>query len=422
MKFVVAVHGTRGDVEPCAAVGLELWRRGHDVCMAVPPNLVGFVESAGLAAVPYGRDSEEHINAVADYVRGVVKMQNPISVARTAKGLFVEGWAEMSRTLTALADSADLVLTGVAYHGVAANVAEYYGIPVAALHHFPMQVNGRLGLPSVPVPPPLIRSTMRTAWWLYWQISREVEQAQRRELGLPKAKSSATQRIAENGSLEIQAYDEVCFPGLAAEWNGRRPFVGALTLDLASDADDEVASWIAAGTPPIYFSFGSTPVKSRSQTLEMIAAACAELGERALVYSGVDDTGQLPSFDHVKVVGPVNYTTIFPACRAVVHHGGAGTTAAVLRAGIPALVLWEVADQPLWAAVVTRLKVGSARRLSGITQKSLVRELREILAPGYVARARDVATRTTKPAAGASAAATLLEDAVRDKLLPLERH
>lgn len=54
MKFVLASYGTRGDIEPCAAVGRELIRRGHDVCMAVPPDLIGFVEAAGLTAVPYG--------------------------------------------------------------------------------------------------------------------------------------------------------------------------------------------------------------------------------------------------------------------------------------------------------------------------------------------------------------------------------
>lgn len=64
MKFVVASYGTRGDIEPCAAVGLELQRRGHDVCLAVPPNLIGFVETAGLSAVAYGsRDSQEELRA-----------------------------------------------------------------------------------------------------------------------------------------------------------------------------------------------------------------------------------------------------------------------------------------------------------------------------------------------------------------------
>ena len=70
----------------------------------------------------------------------------------------------MSRTLTSLADSADLLLTGQTYHGVAANVAEYYDIPLAGLHHFPVRVNGQLALPSIPSPAPLTRSTMRAAW------------------------------------------------------------------------------------------------------------------------------------------------------------------------------------------------------------------------------------------------------------------
>ena len=141
-------------------------------------------------------------------------------------------------------------------------------------------------------------------------MMKKVEDAQRRELGLPKATGPSSRRIAERGSLEIQAYDEVCFPGLAAEWakwNGRRPFVGALTMELPTDADEEVASWIAAGTPPIFFGFGSMPVESPADTLAMISAACAQLGERALVCSGWSDFSDVPHFDHVKVVGAVNY-------------------------------------------------------------------------------------------------------------------
>ena len=208
---------------------------------------------------------------------------------------------------------------------------------------------------------------------------KKVEDAQRRELGLPKATGPSPRRITERGSLEIQAYDEVCFPGLAAEWakwNGQRPFVGALTMELPTDADEEVASWIAAGTPPIYFGFGSIPVESPADTLAMIGAACAQLGERALVCAGGTDFSHVPHFEHVKVVGAVNYAAIFPACRAVVHHGGAGTTAAGLRAGVPTLILWTLPDQPLWGAAVKRLKVGTARRFSTTTEKSLVADLR----------------------------------------------
>ena len=411
MKVVLAAHGTRGDVEPCATVGLELLRRGHEVRMAVPPNLVGFVESAGLAAVGYGPDSQQQVNAVADFVHHAFKLQNPISLVRAGRELFVEGWAQMSRTLTPLADGADLLVTGQTYHGVVANVAEYHDIPLAGLHHFPICVNGQLAFPSIPSPPHLVRSTLRAAWWLYWRMTKDVDDAQRRELGLPRAAAPAAKRMTERGFLEIQAYDEVCFPALAEEWNSRRPFVGALTMELPTDADGEVASWIAAGTPPIYFGFGSTPVQSPAGTIAMIAAACAELSERALIYSSTSGSHCISNSDNVKLVGPVNYAAIFPSCRAVVHHGGAGTTAAGLRAGVPMLVLWDVADQPLWGAQVTRMKVGRARRLSTATRESLVADLHDIVAPQYVTRAREIATRVTKPADSVTAAADLLEGA-----------
>lgn len=417
MKFVLASHGTRGDIEPCATVGVELVRRGHDVRMAVPPNMVGFVESAGVPAVAYGPDTREQIAEVADFAHNALKLQNPAELARTFKGLFVEGWAEMSRTLTELADGADLLMTGQTYHGVVANVAEYQDIPVAGLHHFPMRVNGQIGVPFLPAPVPVVRTTFKALWWLYGQITKAEEDAQRRELGLPKATAPAIRRMTERGSLEIQAYDLACFPGLAREWNGLlpwRPFVGALTLDLPATSDDEVAAWIAAGEPPIYFGFGSTPVQSPAETVAMIADACAELGERALIYSGesVPSTSGAEQGDHVKLVGLVNYTTILPMCRAAVHHGGAGTVAAGLRAGLPTLVLWDVADQPIWGAQVKHLKVGSARRLTRITRKSLVRQLRAILAPECVARVREIAPKMTKPAVGVATAADLLEQTV----------
>ncbi|SON63808.1 putative glycosyltransferase [Mycobacterium simulans] len=413
MKFVLAVHGTRGDVEPCAAVGAELLRRGHEVQMAVPPNLLEFVETAGLTGVAYGLDSGEQINAVAAFVRNLTRAQNPLNLARAAKELFVEGWAEMGKTLATLTEGADLLMTGQVFHGVAANVAEHYDIPLAALHHFPMRVNGQIAIPFIPTPARLMRSLMTVSWRLYAYMSEDADRAQRDELGLPPAAASAAQRMLERGTPEIQAYDHVLFPGLAAEWNGQRPFVGALTMELHTEPNDELKSWIAAGTPPIYFGFGSTPVQSPSETVTMISDACAEVGERALIYSPPNSSTDVPHADHVKLVGLINYTTILPTCRAAVHHGGAGTTAACLRAGLPTLILWEVADQPIWAGSVKRLKIGSARRLSNITRKSLVAELRSILAPECAARARKLAPQMTKPAAGVAAAADLLEKTVR---------
>jgi UDP:flavonoid glycosyltransferase YjiC (YdhE family) len=417
MKFALANWGRRGDIEPCVAVGRELLRRGHDVRMAVPPDLVGFAESAGLAAVACGPDTQAIMEVTRNYwtcfFDNPWRIQDLARLRRELNEGITQCWEAMSTMLMSLADGADLLFTGVNFEAPAANVAEYYDIPLATLHWFPVRAGTQL-LPSLPAP--LGRFAMTVFWWLIWRLSRKGEDAQRRELGLPKVTRPVPQRIAERGALEIQAYDEVCFPGLAAEWakwNGRRPFVGTLTMELPTDADEKVASWIAAGTPPIFFGFGSVPVESAAETLAMISAACAQLGERALVCSGWSDFSNVLASEHVKVVGEVNYAAIFPACRAVVHHGGAGTLAAGLRAGVPTLILWTLPDQPLWGAAVKRLKVGTARRFSATTQKSLIADLRTILAPQYVVRARELATRMTKPAQSVAAAADLVENFAR---------
>ncbi|MCV7377228.1 glycosyl transferase family 1 [Mycobacterium alsense] len=419
MKFVLAFYGTRGDVEPGVAVGRELLRRGHDVRMAVPPDLVGFAEAAGLAAVDYGPDVQAWLESTrnfwAFFFRNFWRVRAVLAFLRESRAPGTRCWGEMSTMLTSLTDGADLLVTGMSYQELAANVSEYRGIPLATVLWFPIRVNGRL-LPTLP--PPMIRSAMRVYERVVWRGVRKVESAQRRELGLPEATCPAPRRIAQRRSLEIQAYDEVCFPGLATEWarwDGQRPFVGTLTMESPTDADEEVASWIAAGKPPIFFGFGSIPVESAEDTIAMIGRASAQLGERALICAAASDFSNVPHFDHVKVVGAVNYATIFPACRAVVHHGGAGTTAAGLRAGVPTLVLWMADVQLIWGAAVKRLKVGTARRFSAATEKSLVADLRTILAPEYLARAREVATRMTKPGESVATAADLVEGFARLK-------
>lgn len=413
MKFALASYGTRGDIEPSAAVGHELLRRGHEVRMAVPPELVSFVESVGLAAVPYGPKVQEFLDE--EFLRNMWTdfFRNPIRQVLKVWDPLIKYWGDVSATLKSLADGADLLSTGLNFEQAAANVAEHYRIPLAALHHFPMRANGRL-MPSMPAP--LVRSAMTTIEWLFWRATKDVDNAQRGELGLPKATHRSQRRIADRRSLEIQAYDDIFFPGLAAEWarwGDRRPFVGALTMELPTEADDDVAAWIASGTPPICFGSGSIALESAADTVNMIGAACAQLGERALICFGGTDFSDVPHFDHVKAVGVVNYATIFPACRVIVHHGGSGTTAASLRAGIPTLALWSSADQPYWAAAIKRLKLGTARRFSATSRETLFADLRQILAPEFATRTREFAARMSTPAASIERTADLLEAAAR---------
>ena len=189
MKFALAGYGSRGDIEPLAAIGRELLRRGHDVCIAVPPNMLGFVGSAGLTAFPFG--SEPPRPGDKDFALNN-PVQNAIELMTEVVGHVTQAWAEWGTTLTEVANGADLLLTGKVEQGLAANVAEYYGIPLAALQFFP-EAETALG-------------------GLLGGITREAQDAQRRALGLPQASGPSM-----SPALEIQAYEELCFPGLAAE-------------------------------------------------------------------------------------------------------------------------------------------------------------------------------------------------------------
>lgn len=385
MKFALATLGSRGDVEPYAALARELRRRGHDVVLGVPPNYHRFVEAAGLTAVAHGRDGDlQNENMIRKYGK------TPGHITMTWEILLeaAELWPELGRALTSLADGADLLLTDPSQRGLAANVAEYFGIPLASLHFYPIPPDGA-----------------------DWHVTKEIEDAQRRALGLPEDTASRRPQ-----PLEIQAYDELFFPGLAAEWANRglrRPFTGGLTLELPTDADDEVLSWIAAGSPPVYFGFGSSArIAYPAEAFAMIRGACEQLGERALICAGSSDFADIPDAEHVKVVGAVNHAAVLPACRAIVHHGGPGTTFAGIRAGIPTLILWVSVDQPMWGAAVNQLQVGLGRPFF-LTEESLAADLRSILTPHCVARAREVAAQMTPPADSAAAAAQLLEDAAR---------
>ncbi|WP_197501057.1 glycosyltransferase, partial [Mycobacterium sp. E3251] len=162
-KFALAGYGTRGDIEPLAAVGRELLRRGHDVAVAVPPELMGFAESTGLAAVPYGPELHDFLdeeflrNMWAEFFRNIWTIRSPIRLMRKVWEPLIRHWGEVSAALTSLAADADLLCTGLNFEQAAANVAEHYNIPLATLHYIPMRPNGQL-IPMLPGP--MVRTGM----------------------------------------------------------------------------------------------------------------------------------------------------------------------------------------------------------------------------------------------------------------------
>ena len=170
MRIVLAGYGSRGDVEPCAVVGRELQRRGHDVRIAVPPNLLGFVEKAGLTATAYGQDSHAQLDGASDFF--VANMKNPYGSLPQVAERAANAWMDKGTALASLAEGADLLISGMNERRLAANIAEYQNIPLVSLHFFPSRIQPSgalneslakmseeplrraLGMPEAVVPPP----------------------------------------------------------------------------------------------------------------------------------------------------------------------------------------------------------------------------------------------------------------------------
>ncbi|MFJ3406523.1 glycosyltransferase [Promicromonospora sp. NPDC090134] len=442
MRHVMALVGSRGDVQPALAVALELRRRGHEVVTGVAPNLVPLAGRLGLDPVPLGIDSAALLGS--DLVRRDMRSAHPVRRVRALRAVASAGWDGLRTGLLALLDDvggADTVVTGLLGQELAAAVAERRGLAMAALHYCPVRANRVVSPVSGVRGPGATRAVWALGERVRWGLTRRAENAQRAELGLGGTRVHLPTRLRDAGVVEIQAYDPALAPGLADEWGPRRPLTGFLALDAAARArlgeagagsggsldglDAGLDAWLDDGEPPVYVGFGSMPVADPAALLAAVDAACADLGVRALVSAGWNDFsgaagpggpggaagpggsgGSGPDGKRVRVVGAVDHAAVLPRCRAAVHHGGAGTTAAALRAGLPAVVGWYSADQPMWGDLLRGAGVGVARRASTLTQPGvLAGALAEVLDDATAARAAALGARLVPPDEAVAAAA-----------------
>jgi UDP:flavonoid glycosyltransferase YjiC (YdhE family) len=144
------------------------------------------------------------------------------------------------------------------------------------------------------------------------------------------------------------------------DWAGDRYVTGYWFLDPdpAWDPPDQLLSFLDAGPAPLYVGFGSSSMRQPRQLAQIAIQALARTGQRGLLGLANDalDSEQLPP--HVYPIGAIPHHWLFPRTAAVVHHGGAGTTGAGLRAGVPSIVVPFTTDQPFWGRRVFRLGTG----------------------------------------------------------------
>ncbi|MEH3154842.1 MAG: glycosyltransferase [Gordonia paraffinivorans] len=373
MKVTVAANGSRGDVQPLLALARELRGRDHQVVVGVPVNLLPLADACGVAAREFAPDTADLL--ASPLVARDLKSRDPRTRSRAIRQVTEFGAGTMDDRLLEMADGADVVVTGPLGQERGATVAEHHGARFTPVHFCPIRPNRAVRVPLGPVqsiPPGRLTGAM---WWavdrFYWRSSaRGADDALRGRLGMRPAGGPLGGRLLEAGLPEIQAYEPTLFDDLVAEWGALRPLVGF--LDLADDAvggsagGEAIDDWLDDGDPPVYVGFGSMPLPNPVASYGHLLAAIAGQDRRVLLCAGPNGPAAREAVaaagvpdGAVCVTDAVDHRRVLPRCAAAVHHGGAGTTAACLRAGTPMVITWFSADQPLWGRIVADRELGS---------------------------------------------------------------
>jgi vancomycin aglycone glucosyltransferase len=400
MRVLLSAWGSRGDVEPLAALALRLRELGAEVRVAAPPDeeYVALLSRVGLPLIPLGPS-----------VRSVVAGERPPS-QENAFRLAAELVAARFETLGAAAQGCDALLATGLMPADARDVADSLGIRyvLAGFHFLGMPSRHRSPLRRPGIQSPKDEADPRALWEqdadrvnaLYGPALNR----HRAAIGLPPVDNVRDYVLSDRPWL---ATDPILSPS-----QGMTDLdvvqTGAWILPDERQLPAEVEAFLEAGGPPVYVGFGSLVVRDPGLARVAIEAIRAH-GRRIVLSAGRAGLAPVDDRKDCLVVGEINQQALFRRVAAVIHHGGAGTTTTAALAGAPQVVVPQIADQPYWAGRVAELGIGAAHEGPTPTAESLSHALGRALAPETHARANAVAglIRTD----GATVAARLLLDA-----------
>jgi sterol 3beta-glucosyltransferase len=359
-RISIFTLGSRGDTQPFCVLGRALQQAGYDVTLCAPEPYRPFVESFGLKLRPAGthlagiKDSEA-MNAL---VRGGMdRLLGLPAFFREAQGGLVEFLTECWH---AVAESDLVVFIPTTFF--VADFARMRGIPsvrVALQPVFPTAKHATALFGSTDRGALLNRLSYeipRIAAPILWTGSHGFKAATGRKLHLGLLPNPMT--FGASDSLNLMAYSSALSPD-PGDWPFKAKITGAWFHDPAPQErlSPEIEHFLAAG-PAIYIGFGSMKWHSE-QSANAVFDAIVQWSGRALITSGwggLQPRANLPA--SIMFTGPVHHSLLFPRVRAVVHHGGAGTTAEGLRHGRPTLILPQFMDQYDWARRIEALQAG----------------------------------------------------------------
>ncbi|MFJ1754082.1 glycosyltransferase [Kitasatospora sp. NPDC088134] len=381
MKILVMAAGSHGDVAPFAGLGAHLRAAGHEVALAAPETFGGLVAESGLAFRPLSVDPGGGAGG------GSLLGRAAAFVDRLGDGL-----------ADAAAPGADLLLLTATTAPLGWHLAEAMNVPSLGVYLQPTLPTGEF--------PPVVGGTRSLGRWgnraagavgqrVVDRLHTDAARRLRTRLGLPPLAQSAQRRARERENWRVlHGFSPTLVPR-PADWRSGLEVVGTWWPYVAPDyrLPREVEDFLQAGPAPVFIGFGSMAGGDGERLGVLVTEALRRAGVRGVLQAGW--AGLAADGDDILTVGELPHAHLFPRMAAAVHHAGAGTSAAALRAGIPGIPVPVMADQPFWAARLARLGTATAPvPFRQLTAQRLAEQIRRALEdPALRTRARTAADR-----------------------------
>lgn len=352
MHITILALGSRGDIQPYAALGQGLKTSGHQVRFITFESFASLVAAHDLDFHPIQGDAQALVtNAGA----------NMLALMRSFSAL-AQGYARDLST-SYLGDT-DLIINQLPIGLYGFDLAEKYSVPMALAAVIPLTPTKTfplVGLPQLSLPG-YNKLTYYLAQQMTWQMFRGVINRWRREvLGLrPQTWRGYLHQLGTAPIPVLNGFSQHVVPR-PADWGEFVHVTGYwFPEDKTWQPPDDLLAFLETGPPPVFIGFGSMPINNPTKTTKIILEAIKQSGQRAILHMGWGGLGQQDLPDSVFKITYAPYSWLFPRMAMVIHHGGSGTTAFGLRAGVPSCVVPFLFDQFYWGERIAALGVGPA--------------------------------------------------------------
>jgi sterol 3beta-glucosyltransferase len=364
MHIAIFALGSRGDVQPYIALGKGLKEAGHTVRLITHQNFDFLVNSSGLEFWP-ARGNVQDV-AESPEMRELLDQGKFIAIMRQTTREAQRAMVQWAEDGLAACQGMDLLVAGLGGLFIALSLGEKLRLPVLQAYLIPFTATKAFPAAVLPQALPSLggafnRLSLQLAKQMMWQGFRAGDNLARQQvLGLPAAPFRAPYDSAPTKGLPtLYGFSPSVIP-VPADWGADVHVTGYWFLDEKENWNppEELVRFLQDGPAPLYIGFGSMSNRKPEDTADLVLQALSNTGQRAILLSGWGGLRKTDLPDSVFMIDSIPHAWLFPRVAAVVHHGGAGTTAAGLRAGVPSVIIPFFGDQPFWGQRVYELGVG----------------------------------------------------------------